>query len=161
MNRYVSTRHAFKPLAVVRDVEEPVRRNRLLLGALVVAGAAYALFGLLLRVDTAAIVALSGMALPSNFVAWLLETLRWSLVALTAFGLVIGVMLAFFPAALHRLEKHGNHWYSVRQLTQGVDTMHLALDRRVAAFPRASGLIVVLAALFVVADSAVLLSRLH
>jgi hypothetical protein len=49
----------------------------------------------------------------------------------------------------------------VRKLTYGMDKMYFTLDKRVAAFPRASGLILVLAALFVVADSVILLSRLH
>lgn len=159
MNQYVSTRHAFKPLAVMRDVDEPVRRHRLLFGALIFAGAAGALFGLA-RVDIAAVVALYSTNLPAGYVAWLLQTLRWSLIALTAFALVIGVLLMFFPAALGRIEKRANHWYSIRQRMQGVDTMHLPLDRRVAAYPRAFGLVVVLAALFLVADSAVLLSSL-
>jgi hypothetical protein len=161
MNRYVSTRHAFKPLAVMRDVEEPVQRNRLLFGVLVCAGAAYSLFGLLMRFDADAIVARLGANFPFDFVAWLLETLRWSLIALTAFALAIGIMLVFFPNALRRFEKHANHWYSVRKLTYGMDKMYFTLDKRVAAFPRASGFILVLAALFVVADSIILLSRLH
>ncbi len=161
MNRYVSTRHAFKPLAVMRNVEEPVRRNRFLFGALISAGAAYSVFGLLMKFDTAAIVALYGMNFPAGLAAGLLEAVRWFMIALTAFALVIGVMLILFPNALRSFEKRANHWYSVRRLTQGADTMHLVLDKRVADFPRAFGLVLLLGALFVVGDCAILLSSLH
>jgi len=159
MNRYVSTRRAFKPLAVVHDVEGPVRQRRLVVGVLVFAGATYSMLGLM-RFDTAGVVALYGMNFPTGFVTWLVETLRWSMIALTAFALVIGMMLVFFPKALRRFEQHANHWYSVRKLTLGGDTMYLSLDKQVAAFPRAFGLTITLAAMFVVADSAILLSKL-
>jgi hypothetical protein len=160
MNRYVSTRHAFKPLAVLHSVEEPVRRNRFVFGALIFAGAAYSLFGLLMKFDTAAIGAVYGMYFPGGVAGGLLETVRWFMIVLTSFALVIGVMLVLFPNALRSFERRANHWYSVRQLTLGADTMHLVLDRRVADFPRAFGLVLLVGALFVVGDCAILLSSL-
>jgi hypothetical protein len=161
MNHYVSTRHGLKPLAMAHDVGQSVHRHRRLIGALFALGAAYSIYGLAAWFDNAAIVSDLGLRYPPSFVAWILESVRWSLVLFNVFALVIGVMLVCFKDALGRLEAQANRWYSVRKHTHGVDTMHLTLDKWVEAFPRSTGSIIVVVALYVAANAAILWLRFH
>lgn len=161
MNRYVSTRHALKPLAMAHDIGQSVRKHRRLIGALFVLGAAYSLYSLVAWFDNAAIVYVLDLRYPRRFVAWILESARWSLIVFSLFALVIGVMLGFFPHALGRLEAQANRWVSVRKLTMGVDTMDLTLDKWVEAYPRTAGSVILVAALYVAANAAILWLRFH
>jgi len=159
MNRYVSTRHGLKPLAMPHDIGQSVRKHRRPIGALFILGAAYSLYSLLAWFDNSAIVSVLDLRYPRLFVAWVLESARWSLILFNVFALVIGVMLGLFPHALGRLEAQANRWVSVRKLTIGVDTMHLTLDKLVEAFPRTAGWIILVAALYVAANAAILWLR--
>ena len=161
MNRYVSTRHGFKALAMPHDLGQSVRKHRRLIGALFVLGAAYSIYSLLAWFNNSAIVFVLDLRYPRLFVAWILESARWSLIVLNVFALVTGVMLGFFPHALGRLEAQANRWVSVRKLTMGVDTMHLTLDKLVEAYPRTAGSIILVAALYVAANAAILWLRFH
>jgi len=86
-----------------------------------------------------------------KILAWLLESTKWILVAGSLLAIAVGVMLAFFPNAMHALEGYANRWVSTRQMTrpiaEGGDRMHLALDRVVAAYPRTAGWILVILSL--------------
>lgn len=157
MNRYVSTRHGFKPMAVMHDIGLSVRKYRIWIAALLIAGSAYSLFGLIAWFDITAVVARFDMHLPRTFVSWIADSLRWLLIVGCAFAFVIGVMLGFFPKALDIIEARANKWYSLRHIARGADTMHLSLDKWVAAFPRTAGWIIVLSALFVAVDAAIML----
>jgi hypothetical protein len=70
-------------------------------------------------------------------------------------------MLGFFPHALGRLEAQANRWVSVRKLTLGMDKMDLTLDKFVEAFPRTAGSVILVAALYVAANAAILWLRFH
>jgi hypothetical protein len=161
MNRYVSTRHGFKPLAVPHDVGRSVHRHTRLIGALFVVGAAFSIYGQLAWFDKSAAVALLNLGYPRPFVAWILESLHLILIALNAFALVVGVLLVFVPRFMDKFEKQADRWVSVRHMTVGVDTMHLTLDRLVAAYPRAAGSIIVVASVYVAANAAILWLRFH
>lgn len=161
MNRYVSTRHGFKPLAMAHDIGQSVRKHRRLIGALFVLGAAYSIYSLLVWFDNSAIVFVLDLRYPRRFVAWILDSARWSLILLNVFALATGIMLGFFPHALGRLEAKANHWVSVRKLTMGVDTMDLTLDKLVEAYPRTAGSVILVAALYVAANAAILWLRFH
>ena len=67
-------------------------------------------------------------------------------------------------AARHRAERaqaQANRWVSVGKLTLGADAMHLGLDKLVEAFPRTAGWVILVAALFVAANAAILWLRFH
>ncbi len=161
MNHYVSTRHALKPMAMAHDVGQGVLRHRRLIGGLFVLGSAFSIYAMLAWVDSSVIVAALHLSYPKAFVAWILESARWSLIVLSVFAFVVGVMLGYFPGALGRVEAYANRWVSVRKLTMGADTMVLSLDRLVEAFPRTAGAIIVVAALYVAANAALLWLRFH
>ena len=159
-NHYVSTRHGLKPLSEAHDVEPQVRKNRRWIGTFFILGAAYSIFGLVRWFDSGPIVSALRLDLPRPFLAAIVESVQWSLIACSVFAFVIGTLLCFYPNVVYRLEQHTDHWYSFRKLFLGIDTLHLGVDRWVAASPRAAGLIIVIAALVAVANSAVLLQRL-
>ena len=149
MNRWVSTRRAFKPIEVPRDTGKVVQEHRRWLAMAFVAGGAFALYGVATAFDARAVSFVFGLdARPSSVASWLVESFRWVLIVGNLAAIVIGIMLAFFPDALAALEARGGRWYSDRQLVKGADAMNLSLDNWVAASPRAAGGIMTLAGLF-------------
>ena len=161
VNRYVSTRNGFKALSAMHDVEPQIRKNRRWIGTLFILGAAYSIFGLVRWYDNGPIISALSLDLPRPFLAWIVDSVRWSLIACSVFAFVIGTLLCFYPKVVYRLEQPADHWYSLRKLFLGVDTLHLGLDRWVTAFPRAAGLIIVIGALVAAAYSAVLWGQLR
>lgn len=160
MNRDVSTRHDLTPLAMAHDPGPSVRKYGRVIGAVFILGAACSLYGLV-GFDNSAIVSALELRYPRPFVAWILGSVWWCWILFSVFAIVIGVMLACFPDALGRLEAQANRWYSARKPTGGLDTMHLTLDKLVEAFPRSAGSIIVVAALYVAANAAMLWFRFH
>ena len=159
MNRSVSTRHGLTPPATAPDLGPSVRKYTRLIGALLALGAAYSLYGLV-GFDNSAIVSALELRYPRPVVAWILGSVWWSWIVFSVFAIVIGIMLGFFPDALSKLEAAANRWYSAR-ITGGADTMHLTLDKLVEAFPRSAGSIILVAALYVAANAALLWLRFH
>ena len=148
MNRWVSTRRAYKPIEIPRDTGQAVMKYRRMLAAIFVVGGVFALYGLATRFDTGAVIfALRLDFLRPVFAGWVVESVRWVLIVGNLVGIAVGTMLAFFPDALVALEASGAHWYSERQYAKGRETMNLTLDNWVAQFPRASGCIITFFAL--------------
>ena len=148
MNRWVSMRRATKPLETLRDTRQAVKSYRYWLAAIFVTGGAFALFGLFTQYDARAIIFVFGLDfLRPDFAVWLIDSVRWMLIVGNLIGIVVGIMLAFFPAALIALEARGSHWYSERQMTKGSDRLNLKLDDLVTAYPRNAGWIIVVFAL--------------
>ena len=142
MNRWVSMRRTSRPLEIVRDTRPLVQRYRRWLAAIFLAGGLYALYGLIMRFDTGAVIfALRLDFLRADFASWVIESTRWVLIVGNVAALVVGFALAFSPASVEALEAAGSRWFSERQLTKGSDDLRTPLDRRVAANPRAAGLI--------------------
>lgn len=150
MNRWVSFRRAFKPLAIPRESWPFVQRYRRWLAILVIAGALFVLYTLATKIDMlmAARAISMKMKLPVAFVDWLLASAMWILVLGNLAAIAVGVMLGFFPNALASLEKISSRWISTRNLTKGGDAMHSPLEKWVAFSPKTAGwIIVVLAAI--------------
>jgi len=161
MNRWVSTRRALKPLEIPRTVETlTAAHTRPWLGALVVIGAAAALYLLLNRTDMAGTRSLSALELKRWLTVTLpLLTMKWFLVAGSVFAIVAGVMIVAFPRAWRALEERMNRWYSTRQLLPaGSDDMRMPLEALVEAHPRAAGAIIAFASLIVALAMAGLLA---
>ena len=151
MNRWVSSRRAFKPLEVPRDTRRAVQKYRRWLAVIFVGGGIFAIFGLAMRFDVRAVIFLFGLDyFRPSFASWVVESARWVLIVGNAAGIVVGIMLAFFPDALMALEARGAHWYSERAFVKDRDAMNLTLDNWVARFPRASGCIITFFALVLI-----------
>jgi hypothetical protein len=148
LNRWVSLRRASRPLEIPRDTTQVVKKHRLWLAAAFVAGGAFSIFVLATKFDANATILglnLTGMRAP--IASWIVDSGRWILIAGNAVAVAVGILLAFYPAALAALETGGSRWYSGRQFTKGADTMNLSLDKWVTAYPRRAGVIIVLASL--------------
>lgn len=162
MNRWVSTRRAFKPLEVTRDTRQGVQMHRRWLAVVFIAGATFSLFGLATWFDARAVSFVFGLdARPSSVASWLVESVRWVLIVGNLTAIVIGIMLGFFPDALAALEARGSRWYSDRQLVKGGDAMNLSLDNWVAASPRAAGWLITVAGLVLVGNYGIMLSGIR
>ena len=148
MNRWVSMRHVSRPLEIPRDTRQAVQKYRYWFAVIFVAGGAFAIFSLLTQFNARAVGTLLGLDSLRPVVAiWVIDSVRWMLVAGNLAAVVAGIMLAFFPDAVAVLEARGSHWYSERKMTKGADNMNLKLDPWVAAYPRAAGWSIVFFAL--------------
>lgn len=147
MNYSVSTRLMSKPLAIPRDSSGLVWKYRRPVAAFFTIGAAFSLYGLIAQIDNAVVVATLKLNYHPVVVLWVVESTRLFLIVGCTAALAVGILLGFFPEAMRTLETRASHWVSTRRLVPDADKMDLALDKWVAAFPRASGLAILLPAL--------------
>lgn len=157
LNRWISTRGAFRALDAPRNTEQFSHSHRRWIGGLLMAGGVFAAFGLVMSVDPVAFgktVARGDMATVAAIVA---ATLRWFLAVGSVAGVIVGFMLFFVPGSLATLEKHANRWFSPRQVMRGGDDMRLGVDKLVEAHPAPSGWVLACTTLGAVVYAAVLL----
>ena len=157
MNRWVSTRGAFRAMDMPRSTEQFSHRNRRWVGWALIAGGIFSTFGLAAGVDAAAVGTTFAKGDMARLVAIVAGTLRWFLIVGSVAGVVVGGMLCFSPDALATLEKFANRWITARRLLRGGDDMILTLDRLVEAHPRLSGGILACTALGAAAYAGALL----
>ncbi|MBX3662841.1 MAG: hypothetical protein KF804_10345 [Burkholderiales bacterium] len=158
LNQWVSMRRATRLLEIARDTRPLVQRYRYLIAAFVIAAGLIAVTGLLTQYDARAAVRLLGLeAQRLELALWLADSARWLLIAGNAVGIVVGLLLIFRPGALAGIEALGSTWFSERRLVKGADAMNTGLDVRVAAHPRAAGIIVVVLALLLIGAFGLLL----
>jgi len=142
VNRWVSTRHALKSVEVSRDTERISHKYQRWVAGGFVIGGLVSVVGLIAGVDVAATSAVIARQAMVPTVAIILNTVKWFLVAGSAFGVVIGGMLLFYPNAEATLEKFANQWVSSRRVVRNWDDMHMTLDRLVEAHPRPAGWVI-------------------
>ena len=147
MNYSVSARRATRPISIPIDSSNFVAKYRTWIGAFFVLGAAYSLYGLIAKIDNAAVVSLLHLKYPREFVLWIVESTRLFLIVTCAVSLLVGIMLGFFPDTLRSIEKRSSHWFSTRRMAQQADRMNLTLDRWVSISPRAAGWVILFPAL--------------
>jgi hypothetical protein len=139
MNRWISTRGALRPMEIPRSTEQFSHRNRRWIGGGLMAGGAFAMYGLIAGVDVGAFAALFARAERAVLLAIATETLKWFLFAGSVAGVLVGLLLCFHPDRLESVEKVANRWFSMRRVLRGSDEPNLTLDRLVAAHPGLSG----------------------
>lgn len=159
INYSVSTRRLGKPLAIPRDSSRYVWRHHRWLGTLFALGAAYSIYGLAAHVNDAAFASALNLKLPPLFVLWVVESSRLILIVSCMVALVASILLGFFPETMRVIDQRASRWYSTRRLLPEADLSHLSLDRWVAAFPRASGCLILVPALAVVGYFAPLMMK--
>jgi hypothetical protein len=74
----------------------------------------------------------------AEFVATVLDWVRWLLLVGSVAGVLVGAVLLFHPNAESRLEAFTNRWVSPR-VVRGWDDVHVNLDRLVEAHPVPAG----------------------
>jgi hypothetical protein len=165
MNRWVSTRELLAPLDVLINVEPKARPDgrRPLLGSFLIVGGVLAVYFLLVRLDFQS----RGFSTGVDVRRWLfssiaLETMKWVLVAGSAFASIIGALMLLSPQRLAAFERLMNEWHSSESVVNASEKMHTPLEPRVEAHPRATGWLIAGASLLVtVAMSGLLIARLH
>ena len=164
MNRWVATKAALDPLDAPRDVDPAggLGKPRPVFGALLVVGAAVAVYFLVTRLDFRVSYVPGIDVKRLYFTAVALQTMKWVLVAGGAFALVVGVLVIVAPQHLGAFERRLNQWRSPQPLLAADEKMHMPLEPRVEAHPRAAGWIIGSASLVVtLAMSGLLLARIH
>lgn len=152
MNQWVSMRRSTKWLAVPRYSGLPLQQYRHVAGTTIILAAVVST-GLL---STRGYAQGAISSVPFSMMSWVLESLRWFLICGGVFAVVVGVMLMFFPGAFRALELRANSWYSFRNHSLGVDSMHMGLDRWVERYPRSLGLVIAVGALIVTVNYGIL-----
>ncbi|MEO8158824.1 MAG: hypothetical protein ABI648_13585 [Betaproteobacteria bacterium] len=157
MNRWISARQSFAGMDAQRNMEPLFHRHRRVLAAVFVLGGLFSIVMLAVVVDADDVATAFGVKQMSFVGLWAIRSATTLLVIGSLVAMVVGLILAFFPRLLGRLEAGSNRWISSRQLIKGVDKMHLPLDRWFAASPRVFGIILALAALVLAAIAATFL----
>ncbi len=144
MNRWVSTREAFKPLEEPHQIEPaPESPYRRVLGVLFIVGGALTIYFLLPRLQVARLIDAKrqlGLAL-------VLAATKAVFLAGGAFALVIGGLMVFWPQGLTAMEARLNRWYSARRLVAAEERMLTPLEPHVEAHPREAGWIIAIASI--------------
>ena len=164
MNRWVATKAATDPLDLPRNVEPAggLGQRRPLFGAFLVVGGALAVYFLMTRLEFRVTYVPGVDVKRLYFTAVALQTMKWVLVAGGAFALIVGVLMMVSPERLGALERRLNEWRSSKPLAAADEEMHMPLEPRVAAHPRAAGWLIGGASLVVtLAMSGLLLARIH
>jgi hypothetical protein len=157
MNRWVSGSKTLAPLEIVHNIDPTIYKYRRWFSAAFIVGSGFSLFMIVAKLDVGVVLSLIGASRYSFIGPWLLQSLKWLMIAGSVLALVIGIVLGFFPTALGALEKRANQWYAPKRLGQGADEMHLPIDRWVQSSPKTAGWIISVGALIVVVNSAVVL----
>lgn len=143
INTWVSTRSAMKTVEIPRTVGRPLAdsKRRWATGLLFVIGGLYAALLLAENIGvSSAVLFRAGRSAP--LFAILLDSLRWFLLIGCCAGVVIGVMLLFFPGHWAGVEAWANRWHSTRRLAAGGEVQYHPLDRWVERSPRTAGTLV-------------------
>jgi len=159
MNRWVSTRRAFRPLEAQVHVA-PAAAGTRWFGLILVAIGLYAAVVLTRSFDVPRLALLFKVDPRYSLASLGLEALKWMLVTGSLAAVGAGIMLLFFPRAWRGVEERANRWYSTHDLEQAGDTVYLSLDRMVEAHPRtAGGVLLALSLVAAVASGLLLFAR--
>ena len=161
LNRWVSTRHVLRPVEVPVDTERATHRHHRWLAAGFVLGGVVAIFGLFAGLDANAVGAAFAAKRFAPVVAIAVESAKWVLIVGSAFGVVVGMMLLFYPNAESTLERLANKWVSPRRVTRSWDDMHMNLDALVEAHPRPAGWIIACTSAAAVICAIIMLARYY
>jgi hypothetical protein len=159
LNRWVSTRVALRPLEEPHSISRPLYRMHRLVGALICAGALYALVVLGSPYGETAIAKSLASLGPPRFASWLSESLRLTLLLGNLGALIFGLAFIVRPSALKGLETWADRRVSGRKATKPLEEIRLPADRFARAHPRLVGAVVTLGSLYVLANLGFVLLR--
>jgi len=148
LNRWYSTRQAFRKLDEPIDVKRFVYRWHRVVGVLVFAGAVFTLDVLAFSYQTGALVrAFRGLGNPA-LLNVLFEALRIVLIVGNIAGLLVAVVLCFRPSLLKGVEAVGDRQYSGRESLKTLEAMHYQPDEFARARPKVVGVLFTLGSLY-------------
>ncbi len=149
LNRWRSTRRVSGPLERPFVTEKFIYRHNRLFGAFLMAGGAFACLrvGSLMAAGSAALLRLE------PFREGLMDASLIFLLLGNAAAMVIGAVVFSRPSRLKGVEAQANQWVSTRRALHQLETMDERIDRYVLAHPRMTGIILVLASLYLFASA--------
>jgi hypothetical protein len=149
MNRWISFRKGFKPMAVPRDSWPFIERHRRWFALAFVVAGACSIANLLMRLQTGKLAALISekFRVPVAFAEWLTASGWWLLMIGSLLGVATGIALAFFPQAVNRVEQWSSRWVSTRNISRPAEAIYTPLDQLALRHPRVLGGFIVAAAL--------------
>ena len=149
MNRWISTRQAMRPLEEPILLERAIYRSHRVIGTLLLAGALFTLYVLLLRLKGPELVSLLRQFFGAPVALWIANSLRLFLIVVNVAAALIAIAMVFRPSLLKGLESWANRRYSGRQATRVWEIPRPGADPIVQAHPRLVGAILGLAGLYV------------
>ncbi len=149
MNVWISTRQALRPFDTPIDVEPTLYRFHRIAGVLILAGAVYTLYVLVLKFKGPELVSVLARVLGLQVAVWLADSLRIFLVVVNAMAAVIALVMIARPSALKGLESWSNRRYSARKATRQWEIVRAGPDQLVHAYPRAAGIALVVAGAYI------------
>ena len=143
-NRWISVRKRLEPLAAPHDVDKAIFKRRRSSATVFIIGGIYTVVMLVFVVDFPHVVqALSADANPV-IVGILIDALRWFLLLSGVLALVVGVTMLVSEKTLPALQARLEHWYTADKVSRSGGEMRMTLDNITAAYPRATGLVLLL-----------------
>jgi hypothetical protein len=161
LNRWVSTRYVLRSVELPVDTERATHRHYRWVAGAFFLGGLISIFGLVAALDATAVSAAFAAKRFAPVVAIVVESAKWVLIVGSAFGVVIGAMLLFYPNAESVLERFANQWVSTRRVTRSWDDMHMNLDILVEAHPKPAGWIIACTSAAAVICAIVMLVRYY
>lgn len=148
LNRWYSTRQAFRKLDEPIDVKRFVYRWHRVVGVVVFAGAVFTLDVLAFGYQTGALVrAFRGLGNPA-LLSVLFEAMRIVLIVGNVAGLLVAIVLCFRPSLLKGIEAVGDRQYSGRESLKTLEAMHYQPDDFVRSRPKVVGALFTLGSLY-------------
>jgi hypothetical protein len=150
MNVWISTRQAMRPLEQPIEVERVIYRSHRIVGTLLLAGALFTLYVLLLRLQGPELTSLLSRFFGLPVATWIANSLRIFLVVANFAAVLIAAAMVLRPSALKGLEAWANRSFSGRQATRMWEIPRPSADPLAVANPRLVGAALVVAGAYVV-----------
>ncbi|MGQ0651577.1 MAG: hypothetical protein ACT4P4_04785 [Betaproteobacteria bacterium] len=150
MNRWISTRQAMRPLDNPISVERAIYRSHRLIGLLLLAGALFTLYVLLVRLQGPELVWIMRRFFGAPVALWLANSVRAFFVVVNVAAALIALAMIVRPSALKGLEAWANRQYSGRRAMRAWEIPRQGIDPLVQAHPRLMGAVLLVAGLFIV-----------
>ncbi|MGH8442351.1 MAG: hypothetical protein ACRETF_05555 [Nevskiaceae bacterium] len=147
LSRWIDTRSTFGMLDQPRHLERFLYRHHRPLGSMIVAGAVYVLWSWAFAYDRSDVVAILGRRWVSAGLDWVPAALEVAVVGLHGAILAVGLLVIFRPSLLKGFERAANLWQD-GPTTAPLDNVVGNLDGTFEGYPRVSGLVLVISALW-------------
>jgi hypothetical protein len=150
MNVWISTRKAMRPWDQPIEVERAVYRAHRLVGILLLTGALFTLYVLLLRLGGPELTSLLSSFFRLPVAAWIATSVRIFLIVVNLAALFVAAAMLLRPSALKGLEAWANRSFSGRGATRAWEIPRPSADPIAVANPRLVGAALAVAGAYVV-----------
>ena len=147
-SRWFSTRSVQVALDKRHDLQRVIYRRHRWIGVLLLVGGSYVLWILLARYDPSVVVAPLKRSMSPRLASAILDAAWWLLVPANALAVVVGIVMFARPSLLRGVESFANREVSTEAVGTMLDGVYSAPDRLIRAYPRLTGVVIVIASLY-------------